>query len=80
MTEPVLMLSTCLLLSVSPFVSRLHEVLMNLQQQQLQQLSDWLTETEARIRKMEIEPVAKDLESYKEQIEQHKVNTFWLIL
>ncbi|KAM9339039.1 utrophin isoform 1-T1 [Symphorus nematophorus] len=52
--------------------ARLHEVLMDLQQQQLQQLSDWLTETEERIRKIETEPTAKDLELYKEQIEQHK--------
>uniref|UniRef100_A0A8C2DQV8 Utrophin n=1 Tax=Cyprinus carpio TaxID=7962 RepID=A0A8C2DQV8_CYPCA len=53
--------------------SRLHEVLMDLQQQQLQQLSDWLTTTEGRIRKMEKEPIAGDLEGYLAQIEQHKV-------
>ncbi|XP_067339079.1 utrophin isoform X3 [Channa argus] len=52
--------------------ARLHEVLMDLQQQQLQQLSDWLTLTEERIRKIETEPAANALESYKEQIEQHK--------
>ncbi|XP_058469744.1 utrophin isoform X4 [Solea solea] len=52
--------------------ARLHEVLMDLQQQQLQQLSDWLTQTEERIRKIETEPAAADLELYKEQIEQHK--------
>uniref|UniRef100_A0A8D0ABQ3 Utrophin n=1 Tax=Sander lucioperca TaxID=283035 RepID=A0A8D0ABQ3_SANLU len=52
--------------------ARLHEVLMDLQQQQLQQLSDWLTQTEERIRKIETEPAAKDLELYKEQIEKHK--------
>uniref|UniRef100_A0A673A6V1 Utrophin n=1 Tax=Sphaeramia orbicularis TaxID=375764 RepID=A0A673A6V1_9TELE len=52
--------------------ARLHEVLMDLQQQQLQQLSDWLTRTEARIKKIETEPLAKDLELYKEQIEEHK--------
>ncbi|XP_026174486.1 dystrophin isoform X2 [Mastacembelus armatus] len=52
--------------------ARLHEVLMDLQQQQLQQLSDWLTQTEERIRKIETEPAAKDLEVYKEQIDQHK--------
>lgn len=57
-----------------PSLSRLHEVLMDLQQQQLQQLSDWLTETEERIRKIETDPAAKDLDVYKEQIEQHKVN------
>ncbi|KAM4633849.1 utrophin isoform 3-T3 [Polymixia lowei] len=52
--------------------ARLHEVLMDLQQQQLQQLSDWLTQTEERIRKMETGPAAGDLEGYKAQIEQHK--------
>ncbi|XP_068580543.1 utrophin isoform X1 [Cebidichthys violaceus] len=52
--------------------ARLHEVLMDLQQQQLQQLSDWLSRTEERIKKIETEPAAKDLELYKEQIEQHK--------
>uniref|UniRef100_A0A8C2DAB3 Dystrophin n=1 Tax=Cyprinus carpio TaxID=7962 RepID=A0A8C2DAB3_CYPCA len=53
--------------------SRLHEVLMDLQQQQLQQLSDWLTQTEGRIRKMETELIAGDMEGYLAQIEQHKV-------
>ncbi|XP_041106254.1 dystrophin-like isoform X4 [Polyodon spathula] len=53
--------------------ARLHEVLMELQQQQLQQLSDWLTETEARIRKIELEPFADHVEAYKKQMEQHKV-------
>ncbi|XP_067428603.1 utrophin isoform X3 [Thunnus thynnus] len=52
--------------------ARLHEVLMDLQQQQLQQLSDWLTQTEERIRKIETEPPAEDVEVYKEHIEQHK--------
>lgn len=54
-------------------IFRLHEVLMDLQQQQLQQLSDWLTLTEGRIRKMETEPIAGDMEGYRAQIEQHKV-------
>lgn len=48
---------------------------MDLQQQQLQQLSDWLTQTEDRIMTMETDAPAKDLEIYKEQIEQHRVNT-----
>ncbi|KAJ8270600.1 hypothetical protein GJAV_G00116950 [Gymnothorax javanicus] len=52
--------------------ARLHEVLMDLQQQQLQQLSDWLTQTEERIRKMETEPVAGHIDGYRAQIEQHK--------
>ncbi|XP_024863232.1 utrophin isoform X2 [Kryptolebias marmoratus] len=52
--------------------ARLHEVLMDLQQQQLQQLSDWLTMTEERIKRIETQPAAKDLDTYKEQLEQHK--------
>ncbi|XP_049613871.1 utrophin isoform X7 [Syngnathus scovelli] len=52
--------------------ARLHEVLMELQQQQLQQLSDWLSRTEDRIRKIETESPAKDIEEYKERIGQHK--------
>lgn len=59
------------------FLSRLHEVLMDLQQQQLQQLSDWLTQTEERIRRIETQPAAKGMEAYKEQIEQHKVRTVY---
>lgn len=51
---------------------------MDLQQQQLQQLSDWLTLTEERIKRIETEPAAKDLDAYKEQIEQHKVNKVFL--
>lgn len=57
------------------FSFRLHEVLMDLQQQQLQQLSDWLTQTEGRIMKMETEAPAKSLEIYKEQMGQHRVST-----
>lgn len=54
---------------------------MDLQQQQLQQLSDWLTLTEGRIRKMEREPVAGDMEGYLAQLEQHKVrSTDWSAL
>lgn len=51
---------------------------MDLQQQQLQQLSDWLSQTEQRIMKIETEPPAKDLQVYKERIEQHKVNSLSL--
>uniref|UniRef100_W5NH22 Utrophin n=1 Tax=Lepisosteus oculatus TaxID=7918 RepID=W5NH22_LEPOC len=61
----------CLRVASMDRQARLHEVLMELQQQQLQQLSDWLTQTEGRIRKMESD-VAGDLEGYKKQIEQHK--------
>lgn len=52
---------------------------MYLQQQQLQQLSDWLTQTEERIMKMETNTPAKNLEIFKEQIEQHRVNTAFYI-
>ncbi|KAF4078503.1 hypothetical protein AMELA_G00199850 [Ameiurus melas] len=52
--------------------ARLHEVLMDLQHQQLQQLSDWLKQTEVRIRKMETEPLAGDMPGYLAQIEQHR--------
>lgn len=47
---------------------------MDLQHQQLQQLSDWLKETEVRIRKMETEPMAGDMPGYVAQIEQHRVS------
>ncbi|XP_071405486.1 utrophin isoform X5 [Pithys albifrons albifrons] len=52
--------------------SRLHDVLMELQKQQLQQLSDWLTVTEERIQKMESQLLAEDLESLQQQLEEHK--------
>lgn len=48
---------------------------MDLQQKQLQQLSDWLSQTEERIMKIETEPPAKDMDVYQERIEQHKVNS-----
>ncbi|XP_009978227.1 PREDICTED: utrophin-like, partial [Tauraco erythrolophus] len=52
--------------------SRLHDMLMELQKQQLQQLSDWLTVTEGRIQKMESQLLAEDLESLQKQLEEHK--------
>ncbi|XP_041325659.1 utrophin-like isoform X2 [Pyrgilauda ruficollis] len=52
--------------------SRLHDMLMELQKQQLQQLSDWLTVTEERIQKMESQLLAEDLESLQKQLEEHK--------
>ncbi|NXY90493.1 UTRO protein, partial [Alcedo cyanopectus] len=52
--------------------SRLHDMLMELQKQQLQQLSDWLTVTEDRIQKMESQLLAEDLESLQKQLEEHK--------
>ena len=51
-------------------------MLMELQKQQLQQLSDWLTVTEERIQKMESQLLAEDLESLQKQLEEHKVNLF----
>ncbi|XP_075121172.1 dystrophin isoform X11 [Leptodactylus fuscus] len=52
--------------------SNLHKMLMDLQNQQLQQLSDWLSQTEARTRRMEAEILGPDLEDIKRQIEDHK--------
>nr|XP_014437163.1 utrophin isoform X2 [Pelodiscus sinensis]XP_025035407.1 utrophin isoform X2 [Pelodiscus sinensis] len=52
--------------------SRLHDVLMELQKKQLQQLSDWLTVTEERIQKMESPALVEDLESLQKQMEVHK--------
>ncbi|XP_069827110.1 dystrophin isoform X10 [Dendropsophus ebraccatus] len=53
--------------------SNLHKTLMDLQNQQLEQLSDWLSLTEARTRKMEGEILGPDLEDIKRQVEDHKV-------
>ncbi|XP_066434053.1 dystrophin isoform X1 [Eleutherodactylus coqui] len=53
--------------------SNLHKTLMELQNQQLQQLSDWLSQTEARTRRMEAAILGPDLEDIKRQIEDHKV-------
>ncbi|XP_048345233.1 utrophin isoform X2 [Sphaerodactylus townsendi] len=53
--------------------SHLHDVLMELQKKQLQQLSDWLTVTEERIRKMESRCLADNLESFQQQMDEHKV-------
>ncbi|XP_068612642.1 dystrophin isoform X3 [Brachionichthys hirsutus] len=53
--------------------SRLHEVLMELQHQQLQQLTDWLDATEERISGMGARPLGPDLEDVKHQVEEHKL-------
>ncbi|XP_078147159.1 dystrophin isoform X1 [Centroberyx gerrardi] len=53
--------------------SRLHEVLMELQHQQLKQLTDWLDVTEARIKRMGAQPLGPDLEDVKHQVEEHKL-------
>ncbi|XP_044103082.1 utrophin isoform X3 [Neovison vison] len=52
--------------------SRLHDVLMELQKKQLQQLSTWLTLTEERIQKMETCPLDDDLKSLQKLLEDHK--------
>lgn len=46
---------------------------MDLQHQQLQQLTDWLEVTEARIKRMGAQPLGPDLEDVKHQVEEHKV-------
>ncbi|KAJ8350389.1 hypothetical protein SKAU_G00255190 [Synaphobranchus kaupii] len=53
--------------------TKLHEALMDLQHQQLKQLTDWLEMTEARIKRMEAEPLGPDLEDVKHQVEEHKL-------
>ncbi|MGH0119574.1 UNVERIFIED_CONTAM: hypothetical protein FKN15_032399 [Acipenser sinensis] len=53
--------------------TKLHEVLMYLQHQQLKQLEGWLTTTEARINRMETQPLGPDLEDVKNQVEEHKL-------
>nr|XP_021548939.1 utrophin [Neomonachus schauinslandi] len=52
--------------------SRLHDVLMELQKRQLEQLSAWLTLTEERIQKMETCPLDDDLKSLQKLLEDHK--------
>ncbi|XP_021263836.1 dystrophin isoform X10 [Numida meleagris] len=52
--------------------SNLHKILMELQNQQLAQLADWLTKTEERTKKIDSEPLGPDLEDLKRQVEEHK--------
>ncbi|XP_027744341.1 dystrophin isoform X8 [Empidonax traillii] len=52
--------------------SNLHKVLMDLQNQQLAQLADWLTKTEEKTKKIDLEPLGPDLEDLKRQVEEHK--------
>ncbi|KAM9317369.1 utrophin [Gastrophryne carolinensis] len=52
--------------------SRLHEVLMDLQRKQLDQLSDWLTVTEERIRRMDTTTFGDNFEAFQKHIEEHK--------
>uniref|UniRef100_A0A8C5WNM5 Calponin-homology (CH) domain-containing protein n=1 Tax=Laticauda laticaudata TaxID=8630 RepID=A0A8C5WNM5_LATLA len=53
--------------------SYLHDALMELQKSQLQQLSDWLTVTEECIQKMESQCLVEDLETFQQQMDEHKV-------
>ena len=46
---------------------------MDLQHQQLKQLTDWLEITEERIKRMGAQPMGPDLEHVKRQVEEHKV-------
>lgn len=48
---------------------------MDLQHQQLQQLTNWLDATEARIKRMGAQPLGPDLEDVKHQVEEHKVGS-----
>ena len=57
-------------------ILRLHGVLMDLQNQQLKQLSTWLDVTEARIKQIEAQPLGPEIEHLKHQIEEHKVQDF----
>lgn len=52
---------------------------MDLQNQQLKELNDWLTKTEERTRNMEKEPLGPDIEDLKRQVQQHKVSIFYAI-
>lgn len=63
----------CLRVASMEKQSNLHKVLMDLQNQQLKELNDWLTATEDRTRKMEKEPLGPDIEDLKRQVQQHKV-------
>ncbi|XP_058569872.1 dystrophin isoform X12 [Neofelis nebulosa] len=63
----------CLRVASMEKQSNLHKVLMDLQNQQLKELNDWLTKTEERTRKMEKEPLGPDIEDLKRQVQQHKV-------
>uniref|UniRef100_A0A7N4Q1I4 Dystrophin n=1 Tax=Sarcophilus harrisii TaxID=9305 RepID=A0A7N4Q1I4_SARHA len=63
----------CLRVASMEKQSNLHKVLMDLQNHQLTHLTAWLSETEARTKKMEAEPLGPDLEDLKRQIQKHKV-------
>uniref|UniRef100_UPI00358E819C dystrophin-like isoform X2 n=1 Tax=Myxine glutinosa TaxID=7769 RepID=UPI00358E819C len=52
--------------------ARLHDILMDLQQQQLGRVSDWLSVTEERTRKLDTHPLGPDLVTLRKQLEEHK--------
>lgn len=47
---------------------------MDLQHQQLRQLTTWLDVTEARIKRMGSQSLGPEIEDVKHQIEEHKVS------
>lgn len=53
---------------------------MDLQNQQLSQLSVWLDKTEERTKKIEAKPLGPDLEDLKRQVEEHKVSSYNIFL
>lgn len=53
---------------------------MDLQNLQLQQLTNWLDVTEARIKRIGSQPLGPDLEDIKHQVEEHKVGTSWRVM
>ncbi|XP_057306952.1 utrophin-like isoform X3 [Hydractinia symbiolongicarpus] len=50
--------------------SELHQHLMKLQQKQLKELADWLTKAESKM--SSAGPIGSDLETVKQQVEEHK--------
>ncbi|XP_033616290.1 dystrophin isoform X2 [Fukomys damarensis] len=63
----------CLRVASMEKQSNLHKILMDLQNQKLKELNDWLTKTEERTKKMEEQALGPDLEDLKHQVQQHKV-------
>ena len=50
---------------------------MSLQQNQIDQLADWLTQAEKKIEKQD--SIGSDLEAVKAQVDEHKVSTIYLM-
>lgn len=53
---------------------------MDLQNQQLSQLGEWLAKTEERTKKIDSEPLGPDLQNLKRQVEEHKVSSCFYFL